>query len=148
MAKTGLRLLAQDEEDLSILSAHLQDAVIRVGDMAFMPRAHRFALLLNRYLWEDDPDAKNAGLRMRCGLHFEGVLKANAHKVRQGRPDAILELLAIKYPPGEDGAGAIDLCLAGGGRIRLEVECIDATLSDMGGPWPAKARPIHDLERR
>ena len=146
MADSGLRLLAEDEEDLKILSAHVQDAVVRVGDLAYLPKTRRFAMLLNRYRWEDDADAKNAGLRMRSGLHFENVLRAKSANLRQDDPDAVVELLAIGFTPGSDGAGTIELCLAGGGHIRLEVECIDASLRDLEGPWPAKARPEHKLE--
>jgi hypothetical protein len=146
MAKPGLRLLAEDEEDLKIISAHVQDAVVRVGDLAYLPKARRFALLLNRYRWEDDADAKNAGLRMLSGLHFENVLGVKAQNVRQDDPDAMLELLAIGFAPGADGAGTVELCLAGGGYVRLDVECIDASLRDMAGPWPAKARPKHETE--
>jgi hypothetical protein len=147
MANPGLRLLAEDEEDLKILSAHVQDAVVRIGDVAYLPKARRFAMLLNRYRWEDDADAKNAGLRMLAGLHFENVLGAKALNLTQDDPDALVELLAVGFTPGAQGAGTVELCLAGGGSIRLQVECIDASLRDMAGPWPAKARPEHKLEQ-
>jgi Protein of unknown function (DUF2948) len=141
----GLKLLARDEEDLKVISAHLQDAIVRVGDLAYLPRQHRFAAYLNRFCWEDCGDGA-AGERMRAGLHFDGVLKAQASHVRQEDPDAILELLAIAWAPDGMVGGRIDLLFAGGGCIRLSVECIDATLRDMGGPWPAKARPEHEVE--
>ena len=148
MAKSRLRLLAHDEEDLEILSAHLQDSVIRVGDMAFLPRARRFVALVNRFCWESEHDEAGPCQRMRAGLHFDGVLRVKTRRIRQDDPDAVLELLAIRFTRQEDGAGAIDLFCAAGGLIRLEVECIDATLSDIGAPWPAKARPVHDLEAK
>jgi hypothetical protein len=143
---SSLRLLAQDEEDLKIISAHLQDAVLRVGDLAYLPKQHRFAMLLNRFCWEDCGEA-GAGARVLAGLHFDGVLKVQAHSLRPDKPDAVAELLAINFTPGSDGGGMIDLVLAGGGRIRLSVECIDAVLRDMTEPRPAVARPEHDLER-
>jgi hypothetical protein len=138
-----LRLRAEDEEDLRIISAHVQDAVIRIGDLAYLPKTRRFALLLNRYCWED---ADRSCARMRAGLHFEGVLRARSFNVRQDDPEAVVELLALRYAEGQDGAGTVDLLLAGGGCIRLDVECIDATLRDLEGPWPAKGRPAHDLD--
>lgn len=143
---SGLRLLAEDEEDLKIISAHLQDAVMRVGDLVYLPKRHRFVLLLNRYCWEDCGDGKT-GVRVRAGLHFDGVLKVQALNLRQDDPDAVAELLAIHFTAEAEGGGTVDLMLAGGGRIRLHVECIDATLRDMTGPRPAVARPAHDLER-
>ncbi len=140
----GPGLLAEDEEDLKIISAHLQDAVAHLGDLVYLPRARRFAGLFNRFCWEDCVDAKGKDLRVRAGLHFDGVLRAQSHKLRHDDPDAVVELLAIQFVPKQDGAGTIELLFAGGGAIRLEVECIDATLRDMSGPWPAVARPKHD----
>jgi hypothetical protein len=142
---SGLKLLAQDAEDVKIISAHLQDAVMRVGDLAYLPKQHRFAALLNRFCWEDCGDNKT-GVRVLCGLHFDGVLKVQSQHVRQDDPNAVIDLLAINFTPEQDGAGTIDLMLAGGGRIRLSVECIAATLRDMTEPRPAVSRPAHDLE--
>ena len=140
----SLRLLVTDEEDLAILSAHLQDAVMRVADLAFLPRQRRFAVILNRFCWEGCGEDET-GIRMRAGLHFDGVLKVQAQGIRQDNPEAILELLALTFTDAKDGAGAIDLLFAGGGRVRLDVECIDAQLRDLAGPWPATARPEHGL---
>jgi len=141
-----LRLIAHDEEDLKILSAHLQDAVVKVSEIAFLPQSRRFAMVVNRYCWEGGEDAPN-GFRMRTGVHFDGVLKVRAQGVRQDAREAVMELLAIAYAPGTDGAGAIELSFAGGGMIRLEVECIEAAMADLAGPWPATARPRHRLDR-
>ena len=147
-ATQGLRLWAEDEEDLRILSAYLQDAVIRVGDIAWLPRTRRFAALLNRYQWESDcgDDANPCG-RVRAGLHFDGVLKVRSTNLGRNDPDAVVELLAMDFTPGEEGAGTVELCLAGGGAIKLDVEFIGAGLRDLSDPWPAKARPMHDLEQ-
>jgi hypothetical protein len=144
MSDGGLNLGAEDEEDLAILSAHLQDAVMRVGDLAYLRKSRRFAAFLNRYCWEGCPEG-SVGERTRSGLHFDNVLKVQAMNVRQDDPDAIVELLALKFEPQGDGAGFIDLLLAGGGRIRLEVEAIDAGLRDISEHYPARARPAHSL---
>jgi hypothetical protein len=144
---SGLRLLAEDAEDLKILSAHLQDAVMRIGDLVYLPKHRRFAALVSRYCWGDDCGKGNSGVRVRSGLHFDGVLRVQSQDVRQDHPDAVAALLAINFAADGNGGGVIDLVLAGGGRIRLHVECIDATLRDLSEPRPAVARPAHDLER-
>ena len=141
----GLKLLAEDEEDLRIISAHLQDAVMRVGDLVYLPKKRRFVALLNRYCWEGCED-QAVGERRRAGLHFDGVLAVKALNVRRDDPNAVIELLAMNFTPTSDGAGVIDLLLAGGGRVRLEVEAIDATLRDLEQHWPATARPAHSVE--
>lgn len=142
---SGLKLLAQDEEDLKIISAHLQDAVLRVGDMAYLPRRRRFAVVMSRFCWEQDGEHP-PGSRVETGLHFDTVLKVQSRDVRQDDPDALAGLLAINYAPLSGGGGMIDLVLCGGGLIRLTVECIDASLTDLSEPRPAVARPAHNLE--
>ena len=145
MTDQGLKLLAEDEEDLKILSAHLQDAVMRVGDMVYLPKSRRFAALVNRFCWEGCGEER-IGERVRAGLHFDGVIKVQAQNVRQDKPEAVVELLAVKFTPHNDVGGAVELLLAGGGRVRLEVEYIDAVLRDITEHWRAVARPEHDLE--
>jgi hypothetical protein len=136
----GLKLIAEDEEDLAVISAHVQDAVMRVADLAYLKKTRRFAAFLNRYCWEGCPDA-GIGNRTRSGLHFDNVLSVKSINVSQDDPEALVELLALRYEPG-----TIDLMLAGGGLIRLEVEAIDATLKDVSEPWKARTRPAHSLE--
>ena len=141
----ALRLIAEDEEDLAIISAHLQDAVMRIGDMVYLPKSRRFAAFMNRYCWEGCGE-DGLGERTLSGLHFNNVLKVKAMNVRQDDPEAVAELLALKFEPKGEGAGTVDLLLAGGGRIRLEVEAIEATLRDISEHWPARARPAHSLD--
>ena len=142
---SGLKLLAQDEEDLKIISAHLQDAVMRMGDLVYLPKRRRFAAVVSRFCWEDCGNDKT-GVRVRTGLHFDGVLKVSSRNVRRSDPEAVAELLAIDFTPHAGGGGRVDMMLSGGGSIRLDVECIDAVLRDMTEPRPAVARPAHRLE--
>lgn len=137
----ALRLIAQDDEDLKILSAHLQDSVLRVRDLVYQAAKHRFIIMLNRFCWETGEN-----VRTRSGLHFDGVLSVKSRGFAQDDGDAVLQLLALQFVAGEDGGGAVDLYLAGGGAIRLEVECISASLSDLTERWPAQKRPAHDIE--
>ena len=144
-----LKLKAEDAEDLGIFSAHLQDAVGRVGDITYIKSKRRFAAVFNRFMWEEagrgDGEKRRPFHRVRAGLHFDGVLGVQAQRVRQSAPDAVIELLAIRFEPKEDGAGTITLVLAGGGAIKLDVECIDAELADLTEPWKARGgKPAHD----
>ena len=140
----GMTLAAEDAADLEIISARLQDAVARMKDLVYLPKRRRFAALFNRFQWEADD--RKGDLRVRSGLHFEGVLSVKSQKLKRGAPDAVVELLAIRFTPkgGEDPGGTIELVFAGGGALMLEVECVDASLSDVSGAWAARGRPEHE----
>jgi hypothetical protein len=138
----ALRLLAEDAEDLSVISAALQDAVGKIGDIRFEPAGRRLTLALNRFRWETDGRRTE---RVRTALQFGGVLSARARKLRRDAPDAVVELLAIAFAPGEEPPGGmITLTFAGGGDLKLEVECVDAALADVSMPWPARRAPAHE----
>lgn len=139
-------LAAEDAEDLQVISAKLQDAVARVGDLVWLPKARRFAALLNRFKWESKRKSDN--LRVRSGLYFNGVLSAKSHKIMRGDPDAVLSLLAITFKAkgAEDPGGTVEMIFAGGGTIQLEVEALDAGLSDVSGAWAALGRPEHETD--
>ena len=144
MKQPELTLAAEDAEDLEIISARLQDAVAPLKDLVWLPKSRRFAALFNRFKWEDG-DAKT-NLRVRSLLHFDDVLSAQSKGLKRGAPDAVVSLLAIRFTPkeAEDPGGTVELVFAGGGSIRLEVECIDTGLSDVSGDWAARGRPDHD----
>lgn len=135
-----LRLLAQDAEDLAVISAALQDAVLRVGDIVFEPSLRRLTLALNRYRWE-----AGDGERVRAGLQLAGVLKVQTRKVKRGAPEAVLELLAVTFTPGEPPGGTVTFSFAGGADLRASVECVEAVLADVSRPWSARRQPAHDV---
>jgi len=141
-----LKLAAADAEDLEMLSARSQDAVGKLKDFAWLPKQRRFVALVNRFRWEE---AKGPGTRVQAVLRFDSVSKVQSVNVKQGAPDAVVSLLAIKFIPASesDPAGIIELALAGGGTIRLTVECIDAELADQTAPWAARAKPDHEGSR-
>jgi hypothetical protein len=139
---TDLKLLALDSEDLDVISATTQDAVVRVADMGFARADHRFALLMNRYAWEAGVGGKK-GLRKRAALHFDRVNAAKVSGIDTNAREGVLELLNIRFEEGESPSGIIELCFAGGGTVRLEVECLEARLQDLGAAWAAKAKPEH-----
>lgn len=140
-----LRLIASDADDLKALSAVLQDAIAKVGDFAHLPRERRFAFVANRFIWESAAgEGRGSFARVRAGCHFDDVTAVRQSNLRQGAGDAVVELLAIRFQPGEDGAGVVTLDLAGGGAIRLDVESVNAQLADISAPWPTRMRPGHD----
>ena len=134
----SLRLLAEDADDLAVISAALQDAVARIGDIAYEKSARRVTLAFNRYRWE------RGGERVRCGLQLGSVLGVKARRLRRGAKDAVVELLTVAFEPGEAPGGAIVLTFAGGGDLRVEVECVDAVLADLTAPWPTPRTPVHE----
>jgi hypothetical protein len=134
-----------DAEDLACLSALLQDALVRVGDLAFLPEKRRFAFVGSRYDWSGEAD----GRRERCcsGVHFDSVRRVRQRGVARDRPDAFLELLAVTFEPNnEPPGGVVSLIFAGGAAISLEVECVEARLADLGPRWGVKACPTHELD--
>lgn len=141
--RAPLRLLAQDADDLRVVSTALQDAVLKVGDLRYEPAARRFTVTLNRFRWEH-ADRE----RVLAALQFGGVLEAKARRVRRDAPTAVLALLAVTFEPSgqpEDPGGVITLAFAGGADLRLVVESLDAALADVSDPWPARGVPRHDL---
>lgn len=146
---TALKLLALDEEDLRIISAHLQDAVMRVADMAYLPGQQRFAAILNRFDWlgaEANKASRGQYLRRRSALRFDRVQCAQLQNVNPERTDQVLELLAIQFEQNQPPDGYIKLIFAGGAAIRLKVECIEAELRDLGAAWRTKLKPNHAVE--
>jgi hypothetical protein len=139
-APQPLRLLAHDADDLAVISAALQDAIAKVGDINFEPKARRLTVALNRYCWEC-----GGGQRVRSGLQLGGVLNVQARKIRRDAPDAVLEILALTFEPGEAPGGTVTLSCAGGGDLRVTVECIEAVLADLSKPWPTPRTPAHEL---
>ena len=138
-----LKLVALDEEDLAVISAHVQDAVMKVGDLDYASSSRQFLLTMNRFAWDAAGDRKSANERRLSVLSFSRVLSARAFGIDRGRKEEVLSLLAVRFIAGETPAGTIELVFSGGGAIRLGVECIEARLADTGGAWRASSRPAH-----
>jgi len=140
-----LRLLAEDDDDLQVISAALQDAILTVGEIAYEPQARRLTVALNRFCWECSADEP---VRIRAGLQLGGVLGVKSRDVKLDAKDAMLSILALTFVAAEaeeDPGGVVLIHLAGDGDIRVEVECIDAVLSDLSEPWRAQASPAHEV---
>ena len=140
-----LRLHALDEEDLRLLSACLQDALLRVGDMAYLPAKQRFALIADRFDWSTEATL-GAFERARAGVHFEAVRNVRFKGVPRDRPGQALELLTISFDPSQAPGGRLLLNFAGGATVSLEVDCIEAQLCDMGPRWRVSSCPAHVLD--
>ncbi|WP_108814574.1 DUF2948 family protein [Loktanella sp. Alg231-35] len=143
-----LRLKALDTEDLQVLAALVQDAVFPVAEMTWDRRARRFAILLNRFRWEDADKArlrKRDYERVQAVLAIEDVVKVQTQGVDKSDADMVFSLLSIAFVPGEDGTGQVELTLAGDGVIGVEVEALEVLLRDVTRPYvaPAKKAPSH-----
>lgn len=141
-----LRLIALDAEDLAVLSAHVQDAVLKVKDIHWLSADGHFVLALNRFVWEA---AKTGGWqkrdyqRRRAALHFARVSKVQATGIDRGRPEDVLDLLAVRFEPAASPSGEIVLDFAAGAGIRLEAEVLEAELRDLGPAWSTPYAPRH-----
>ena len=131
-----LRLLAEDADDLHIISAALQDAIMRPVDIVWEPAARRVTLKLSRFCWEC------GGTRVMAAMQFGDVVAVKSRRLPR-LPESALELLAMEFAPGEAPGGRVILMFAGGGDLRIDVECLDAVLTDLSERWPARLAPTH-----
>lgn len=145
-----LLLVAREGEDLTVLSALVQDAVLPASEMRFDRRRQRFDLLVNRFRWEDSSAAAKAGRafeRVRALLSVENVRHVRSQGITPGDADQVLALLALEWLAGEDGTGKLRLLLAGDGAIELEVEALEVQLRDVTKPYiaPSRKQPDHGV---
>lgn len=138
-----LALVVMDADDLSVLSANLQDARIAVADLAYLPAEKRFALVGRRFDWIKA--AAGGCERAAMGLHFERVLGVTRTGLAQDDGERELNLLAIEFQANSEPAGHVTLTFSGGAAIRLEVECLEAQMRDLGPKFPCDKAPEHSL---
>ena len=148
MSKDLLKFVVLDEEDLEVVSTHLQDAVVRVSDVLWRPAEKRFVVALNRFDWEGAQSDQPELQRRRAALRFERVLSCKCRSVDPAGKDDVLNLLAVEFAETEAPAGVVTLIFSGGGALRLEVECLEAELADLGPVWAAAGRPMHAVDER
>jgi hypothetical protein len=139
-----LKLMAEDTGDLDIIGAAVQDALVRVGEISFDPKARRFTAMIHRFRWEAAGE-RGPYERVRSALSFDGVLGVKSRRVRHDTSDALAAILSLGFiPENEPPGGIVRLLLAGGGEIAVDVECLDAVLVDLGPTWSTPRRPDHD----
>jgi hypothetical protein len=138
-----LKFVVLDEEDLEVASTHLQDAVVRVSDIHWRPQEKRLVIALNRFDWEGAQSDTPEFRRRRAALRFERVLTCKCQRVDPTHKDDVLNLLAVEFSETEAPSGVILLEFSGGATMRLEVECLEAELADLGSSWTAAHCPAH-----
>jgi hypothetical protein len=141
-----LKLVAFDGDDLPVISAHLQDAVLKTADIHWRPTEQRVVLGLNRFDWEAANGQSAELRRRRAALRFERVRTCRCRNLDAVAKDAILNLLSVEFAESDPPAGVVTLTFSGGGVLRLEVECLEAELADLGPVWAARGRPRHDVD--
>jgi hypothetical protein len=140
---TPLKLVALDRDDLEVLSAHLQDAVLKAGDILWRPSERRVVIGLNRFDWEAAHSTAPEFRRRSAALRFDRVLSCKALKLDKSKKDAVLNLLTVSFAERDPPGGVVTLTFSGGGALRLDVECLEATVADLGGVWATSCCPDH-----
>lgn len=138
-----MRLRALDTGDLEVISALSQDSVLPANEIRWDRRGRRFALLLNRYRWEDKSPSPE---RVRSIMAIEYVTRVQSQGINPGHADLVLSLLSIGFEPGEEGSGRIILTFAGDGAIAVDVEALEMVLKDVTMPYdaPSGQKPEHE----
>ena len=142
-----LKFVVLDEEDLEIVSTHLQDAVVKVSDVLWRPKENRLVVALNRFDWESAQADKPEYRRRRSALRFERVMSCKSLNVSPAGKDDVLNLLAVEFSETDEPSGVVTLTFSGGAALRLEVECLECELADLGPTWTASARPAHVVDQ-
>jgi hypothetical protein len=147
--RNKVKLMAQDAQDLSILSALMQDAIGKTSEVAWLPDRRIFALVVNRFRWEDAATAEAEGRsyeRVRAGLHVQDVAEAKFRGFDIAKGQEVFEILSITFTPGEDGTGHVTIDCAGGAGFDLSVEALDVRMGDMDTVWRTQHLPKHEAD--
>ena len=146
---TPLRLLAEDAEDLKVISAAVQDAVLKAENLKFDRKRRRFTLEINRFQWEGVRSKRDPKLRVRSILAIEGVLNVKTRSVTKADPDMVMSLLSLTFTPDDTPPGGkLSILFAGDGELMLQIEALDVTLLDSAYDWATRHVPDHEKRRR
>ena len=143
MSTGPLKFVVLDEEDLEVVSAHVQDAVVKAADVLWRPQEKRVVVALNRFDWEGAQNGDPEYHRRRAALRFERVLACKCRDIDPAGKDTVLNLLAVEFAETDAPGGVVTLIFSGGKALRLEVECLEAELADLGSSWAAGRCPAH-----
>jgi hypothetical protein len=141
-----LKLVALDGDDVEVLSAHLQDAVVKAADVHWRPSEKRLVIGLNRFDWEAAGGAAPEFRRRRAALRFERVTACKCRNCTAAERNKVLNLLAVSFEATDRPGGVVTLTFSGGAALRLEVECLEAELADLGPSWVTERCPAHAID--
>lgn len=141
-----LKLVAFDHDDIEVVSAHLQDSLIKVSDVHWRPAEKRLVMAVNRFDWESAIGPSPQYRRRFAALRFDRVLGCKCRNVEPQDKDAVLNLLAVEFAETDAPAGVVTLVFSGGAALRLDVECLEVELADLGPVWTASQCPDHAIE--
>ena len=128
-----LKLIALDADDLSVISAHVQDARVQVSDIVWRPGEKRLVVGINRLDWEQTLSGGTTPRRLIAALRFDRVLSCKSRNIDLDAPETVLELLGVEFHAGDDApSGSVLLMFMQGGALRLDVECLECELADLG----------------
>ena len=146
MRAKNLKLIAKTEEDLRVVSAHLQDSIASVSDIANLKKNKIFLMQLNRFMWEDvEKGVFRKNKRIRTVLKFDNVIEVNSKNISQTSKDRFLDFLAIESNQMPDNNYEMKLIFSGDSVIRVIAEVIEVALDDQGEPWDTKNKPKHKV---
>ena len=144
MKAKNLKLIARTEEDLRVVSAHLQDSIVSISDIANLKENKIFLMQLNRFMWEDvEKGVFRKNKRVRTILKFENILKVYSKNINQSKKDKFLDFLAIESSSMPDNNYEMIIIFAGDSIIKIVSEVIEVTLDDQGEAWDTKNKPKH-----
>jgi hypothetical protein len=144
-----VKFIALDKDDLEVVSAHVQDAAVKVADVHWRPQEHRVVVALSRFDWmgAQEGDIDDGGYRRcRSALRFDRVMSCKCRNLDPAIRNDVLNLLAVEYAETAAPAGVVTLTFSGGGMLRLEVECLECELADLGPAWKTTSCPGHAID--
>ncbi len=144
MPDDRLRLIALDTEDLDVVSALVQDAVLKLPDINWFPKERRFVMAMNRFAWEETAKSSGEHQRRRSALYLARAQRVRSTGIDLTAPGTVLNLLAVRFEPADAPSGEVVLDFAGGATIRVDVECLEAQLADLGPVWSTPRTPRHE----
>ena len=144
MKAKNLKLIAKTDEDLRVISAHLQDSIVTTSNIANLKKNKIFLMQLNRFMWEDvEKGVFRKNKRIRTILKFENIISVLSKGINQKKKSRFLDFLAMESRSLSDETYEIRLIFSGDAIIKVNTEVIDVTLDDQGSPWESKTKPKH-----
>ena len=144
--KSGLKLISKNQEDIKVISAYLQDSIVKVKNIVFLKKNRIFIMILNRFMWEDaEKGFFRKSKRIKSAVRFEDVIDVKSYNINQKNKNKSLELLAIKITKNFDDNYKLKIFFSGGSLITIIVENINAVLNDFGEAWNTKYTPVHKI---